>query len=111
MALGILVSLTSLVLDSLNRQQARLEEQRREQLKLHVATVALQTGQENLVLDGLEVNLVQSSQAMVVYVDGEEVMRLVQETPEGSDPLGMPGSPVGSSGEPDPLPGADQGPD
>lgn len=72
-ALGVLVTIASLVLGQLGRHQGEIAEQIREQEVLNLALMAVQTGQDSLSLDGLTVQVKRTDQGLVVY-DGERVV-------------------------------------
>lgn len=72
-ALGVLVTIASLVLGQLGRHQGEIAEQIREQEVLNLALMAVQTGQSSLSLDGLSVQVVQTDQELIVY-EGERVV-------------------------------------
>lgn len=77
-ALGILVTIASLVLGQLGRYQGEIAEQMREQEVFNVALMAVQTGQSNLSLDGLTVEVVKTDQGLVVYEGGRVVTSLAK---------------------------------
>lgn len=72
-ALGVLVSIASLVLTQLNHQHRIMVEQLRQQEVLTVATMAVQTGQSNLSLNGVSVQVVRTDRTITIY-DKERVV-------------------------------------
>lgn len=78
-ALGVLVTITSLVLSHLGLQQRAIAEQVRQQEVLNLAIMAVQTGQERLSLDGVSVEVARSDSQLTVYSQGRVVMSLVKD--------------------------------
>lgn len=79
MALGILVSIASLMLSQLGRHQQLLVEQIEQQEILNIATMAVQTGQDQLTVDGLTVQVVREADRIEVRSAGKVVMRLAKD--------------------------------
>lgn len=78
--LGVMVTLTSLVLGQFHQQQVLLAREQERQEVLQVAAMAVQTQQTQLTLNGVQVQLLEGETGIVVYSDGEEVLRL-EEVP------------------------------
>lgn len=79
MALGILVTIASLMLSQLGRHQQLLVEQIEQQEILNIATMAVQTGQDQLTVDGLTVQVVREADHIEVRSAGKVVMSLVKD--------------------------------
>lgn len=77
-AMGIFVTIASIVLEQLHRGSVLLERGRHQQEILSVATMAVQTNQDYLVLNGVEIEIVRDNQRVTVIGDGEEVLSLVE---------------------------------
>lgn len=79
MALGILVTIASLMLSQLGRHQQLLVEQIEQQEIFNIATMAVQTGQDQLTVDGLTVQVVREADRIEVRSAGKVVMSLVKD--------------------------------
>lgn len=78
-ALGILVTIASLMLSQLSRHQQLLVEQIEQQEILNVATMAVQTGEDQLTVDGLTVQVVREPDRIEVRSGGKVVMSLAKD--------------------------------
>lgn len=78
-ALGVLVTIASLIIGQLGHQQAVMAERRRQQDVLNVATMAVQTRQDQLTIDGISVTVSRSQQGITVFEGGKVVISLVKD--------------------------------
>ncbi|MGT2750705.1 competence type IV pilus minor pilin ComGE [Streptococcus orisasini] len=78
-ALGILVTITSLILHQINEDQKRVSKNLRRQEILNVAVMAVQTKQNSLSLNGISVKVIRGKDTIAVYHEHEEVISLVKE--------------------------------
>ncbi|MFC3928315.1 competence type IV pilus minor pilin ComGE [Streptococcus caprae] len=79
MALGLLAFIVTMLLGELNRSQQHLAENRDRQEALSLATMAMQTGQSHVELNGQVVDVSQTDSKLVVYASGQEVMRIERQ--------------------------------
>ncbi len=78
-ALGLLVTITSLILQQINRDQKRIADNLQRQEVMNLAIMAVQTKQDSLSLNGVSVKVVRDETTIAVYHDQEEVISLVKE--------------------------------
>lgn len=78
-ALGLLATITLLLLGQISKGRQRVRQELEQQEVLNVATMAIQTGREDLKLNGQQVQLVQSGNLLRIKHDGEIVFELIQE--------------------------------
>ena len=78
-ALGLLATITLLLLGQISQGRQRVRQELEQQEVLNVATMAIQTGKEGLQLNGQQVQLVQSGNLLRIKHDGEIVFELIQE--------------------------------
>ena len=78
-ALGLLATITLLLLGQISKGRQRVRQELEQQEVLNVATMAIQTGREDLQLNGQQVQLVQSGNLLRIKHDGEIVFELIQE--------------------------------
>lgn len=76
MALSVLVTITSLFLSAIEVSRRQQAEGLYQQEVLNVAKMAVQTGQDNLSLDGVKVTVQRSDKVLAVYHEGREVARV-----------------------------------
>ncbi|MFA9413838.1 MULTISPECIES: competence type IV pilus minor pilin ComGE [unclassified Streptococcus] len=77
-ALGVLVTIASLIVGQLGQHQAAVAQRLHQQEVLNVATMAVQTGQSSLSLNGISVQVSRTSSSITVYSEGKEVMSLAK---------------------------------
>lgn len=77
-ALGVFVTIASLLLAQLTQYQDQIRREQERQEALQVAAMAVQTGQSDLTLNGVRVQVIDGEEGLVVYAAGEEVLRLEQ---------------------------------
>ncbi|MFC5630150.1 MULTISPECIES: competence type IV pilus minor pilin ComGE [Streptococcus] len=75
-ALGVLVTIVALVLNQINRNHEHLIKRLHEQEVLMVATMAVQTKQSHLTLNGVSVDVVRTKAGLLVTENGKEVIYL-----------------------------------
>lgn len=75
-ALSILVAISSLVLTEIQNQRSYFAHKNHEQEVLQLATMAVQTGQKELALNGVEVTVTQSLTELSVQADGKELIHV-----------------------------------
>ncbi len=76
MALSVLVTITSLFLSAMEVSRRQQVEGLYQQEVLNVAKMAVQTGQDNLSLNGVKVTVQRSDKVLSVYHEGREVARV-----------------------------------
>lgn len=76
MALSVLVTITSLFLSAIEVSRRQQAEGLYQQEVLNVAKMAVQTGQDNLSLNGVKVTVQRSDKVLAVYHEGREVARV-----------------------------------
>ncbi|MDW8743326.1 competence type IV pilus minor pilin ComGE [Streptococcus suis] len=75
-ALSVLVTITSLFLSAMEVSRRQQSEGLYQQEVLNVAKMAVQTGQDNLSLNGVKVTVQRSDKVLAVYHEGREVARV-----------------------------------
>lgn len=75
-ALGVLVTIVALVLNQINRNHEHLVKRLHEQEVLMVATMAVQTKQSHLTLNGVSVDVTRTESGVLVTENGKEVICL-----------------------------------
>lgn len=75
-ALGVLVTIVALVLNQINRNHEHLVKSLHEQEVLMVATMAVQTKQSHLTLNGVSVDVTRIEAGVLVTENGKEVICL-----------------------------------
>ncbi|MGT2924963.1 competence type IV pilus minor pilin ComGE [Streptococcus caviae] len=78
-ALGLLVTITSLILQQINHDQKRAADNLQRQEVMNAAIMAVQTKQDKLSLNGVSVRVVRDETSIAVYHDQGEVISLVKE--------------------------------
>lgn len=77
-ALGIFVSIVTLILGQLQLHQAQIADSRHQQAVLAVVAMAVQTDQQELHLNGVTVKLVKTTKGISIYDGEQEVYHLVK---------------------------------
>lgn len=77
--LGVFVTIVTSVLWQLNASQKSLENNRHEQEILSVASMAIQTKQDYLTLNGISIKVVRDNNKVSIYEKDKEVISLVKE--------------------------------
>ena len=72
-ALALLATIISLVLGEMDRSRTQMQESLHQQEVLNVATMAVQTGQDHLAINGVEVRMVKHDYEISVY-DGHNLV-------------------------------------
>lgn len=73
-ALALLATITSLVLGEMDRSRTQMQESLHQQEVLNVATMAVQTGQDHLAINGVEVRIVKHDKEISIYDGKNEVL-------------------------------------
>lgn len=73
-ALALLATITSLVLGEMDRSRTQMQESLHQQEVLNVATMAAQTGQDQLAINGVEVRMVKHDNEISIYDGKNEVL-------------------------------------
>ena len=73
-ALALLATITSLVLGEMDRSRTQMQESLHQQEVLNVATMAVQTGQDHLAINGVEVRMVKHDNEISIYDGQNEVL-------------------------------------
>lgn len=74
LTLTIFALITSLLLAAINHGRQQQVQDYQQQEVLNIAKMAVQTGQEELNLNGVHVKLVRNEKEIRVYHDGQEIM-------------------------------------
>lgn len=77
-ALALLATITSLVLGEMDRSRTQMQESLHQQEVLNVATMAVQTGQDHLAINGVEVRMVKHDNAISIYDGQNEVLHVTK---------------------------------
>ncbi|TWT13388.1 competence type IV pilus minor pilin ComGE [Streptococcus sp. sy010] len=77
-AFALLVTISLLVLDQMTIQRQIVQANLKRQEALNVAQMAIQTKQEKLSLNGVDISIENKDKKVVVYNGEEEILRLVQ---------------------------------
>lgn len=75
-ALALLATITILVLGEMDKSRHQMQERLHQQEVLNVATMAVQTGQDDLVMNGVEVHITRRDGELYVYDGQKEVMHV-----------------------------------
>lgn len=75
-ALALLATITILVLGEMDKNRHQMQESLHQQEVLNVATMAVQTGQDDLVMNGVEVHITRRDGELYVYDGQKEVMHV-----------------------------------
>lgn len=78
-AFGLLVTIVLLVLNQITNQRQVLETNLTRQEALNLAQMAIQTQQNQLSLNGVRVRVENRAGGVVIYNEGQEILRLVKE--------------------------------
>jgi len=73
-SLALLATITSLVLGEMDHSRQRMQESLHQQEVLNVATMAVQTGQNHLVINGVDVEIVKHDGEIHVFDGQNEVL-------------------------------------
>ncbi|GEE06407.1 UNVERIFIED_CONTAM: competence protein ComG [Streptococcus canis] len=79
MATGLLFSIVILVLTSLQQGQVALTHYRNQQEKLNLALMAVQTGREEVTLNGCHITVRRTEHQISIQDDKGEVIRIEQK--------------------------------
>lgn len=77
-ALALLATITSLVLGEMDHSRTQMQESLHQQEVLNVATMAAQTGQDHLAINGVEVRMVKHDNAISIYDGQNEVLHVTK---------------------------------
>lgn len=77
-ALALLATIISLVLGEMDRSRTQMQESLHQQEVLNVATMAVQTGQDHLAINGVEVRMVKHDNEISVYDRQNEVLHVTK---------------------------------
>ncbi|WP_423216909.1 competence type IV pilus minor pilin ComGE [Streptococcus equinus] len=75
-ALALLATITILVLGEMDKSRRQMQDSLHQQEVLNVATMAAQTGQDDLVMNGVEVHITRRDGELYVYDGQKEVMHV-----------------------------------
>ncbi|MEE0949384.1 competence type IV pilus minor pilin ComGE [Streptococcus equinus] len=75
-ALALLATITILVLGEMDKNRHQMQDSLHQQEVLNVATMAAQTGQDDLVMNGVEVHITRRDGELYVYDGQKEVMHV-----------------------------------
>lgn len=75
-ALALLATITILVLGEMDKSRQQMQDSLHQQEVLNVATMAVQTGQDDLVMNGVEVHITRRDGELYVYDGRKEVMHV-----------------------------------
>lgn len=75
-ALGVFVTIISLMLGQVVKDQKRIAKSLHEQEVLAVATMAVQTKAYQLMLNGISVQVVRTAAGLLIIEEGREVLRI-----------------------------------
>ncbi|SUO79154.1 competence type IV pilus minor pilin ComGE [Streptococcus equinus] len=75
-ALALLVTITILVLGEMDKSRYQMQDSLHHQEVLNVATMAVQTGQDELVMNGVEIHIIRRDGELYVYDGQKEVMHV-----------------------------------
>ena len=75
-ALATLVTICSLILTAIDTGRKQLVNSLYQQEVYNVAKMAVQTGESQLELNGVEVSVLRTSRELTVYHEGKEVIRI-----------------------------------
>ncbi|TFH44243.1 competence type IV pilus minor pilin ComGE [Streptococcus equinus] len=75
-ALALLATITILVLGEMDKSRQQIQDSLHQQEVLNVATMAVQTGQDDLVMNGVEVHITRRDGELYVYDGQKEVMHV-----------------------------------
>ncbi|WP_423216290.1 competence type IV pilus minor pilin ComGE [Streptococcus equinus] len=75
-ALALLATITILVLGEMDKSRQQMLDSLHQQEVLNVATMAVQTGQDDLVMNGVEVHITRRDGELYVYDGQKEVMHV-----------------------------------
>lgn len=75
-ALALLATITILVLGEMDKSRQQMQDSLHQQEVLNVATMAVQTGQDDLVMNGVEVHITRRDGELYVYDGQKEVMHV-----------------------------------
>jgi type II secretory pathway pseudopilin PulG len=76
LTLAIFAMITSLLLSAINQGRRQQMQDYQEQEALNVAKMAVQTGQNELTLNGVQVHLVRDERSIRVYHDKKEILNV-----------------------------------
>lgn len=76
LTLAIFAMITSLLLSAINQSRRQQMQDYQEQEALNVAKMAVQTGQNELTLNGVQVHLVRDERSIRVYHDKKEILNV-----------------------------------
>ncbi|WP_274641441.1 competence type IV pilus minor pilin ComGE [Streptococcus equinus] len=75
-ALALLATITILVLGEMDKSRHQMQDSLHQQEVLNVATMAVQTGQDDLLMNGVEVHITRRDGELYVYDGQKEVMHV-----------------------------------
>ena len=79
LALLVFAMVTSLLLSAIHQSRQQQTKDYQQQEVLNVAKMAMQTGQSDLSLNGVEVRLVGNHQEMKVYHENKEILHVKKD--------------------------------
>ncbi|HEL1973393.1 competence type IV pilus minor pilin ComGE [Streptococcus suis] len=78
-ALATLVTICSLILSAVDAGRRRQAWELEQQEVLNLAQMAVQTGQDNLALNGVTVQVQRTADEIIVFHEGKEVLSVVKK--------------------------------
>ena len=78
-AMAVLVLVSSLILEQINTNRRLMSDNLHQQEVLSVATMAVQTKQDQLTLNGIAVTVKRSQQGITVYESGKEIIHVSKQ--------------------------------
>lgn len=78
-ALATLVTICSLILSAIDAGRRRQAWELEQQEILNLAQMAVQTGQDNLALNGVTVQVQRTADEIIVFHEGKEVLSVVKK--------------------------------
>lgn len=77
--MAVLVLVSGLILEQINTNRRLMAENLHQQEVLSVATMAVQTKQDQLTLNGITVTVKRSQQSITVYESGKEIIHVSKQ--------------------------------
>lgn len=78
-ALGLLVTIVSLVLTQVNQERVNYQASLDRQEVLNLAQMAVQTDQSSLTMNGVSVQVSRTAKSIIVYSQGEEILHVEKQ--------------------------------
>ena len=71
--------ITSLVIGEINKSRHQMQESLHQQEALNVATMAVQTGQNHLKLNGVDVEIIKKDGEIYIYEEKTEILHVKKD--------------------------------